>query len=147
MSSDGELSKGRAFQKKPAYSVLNILQARQTFQAARAVCKLIYPIKSSSWPPLNEIWTILDPHLSASHTKFKLQTVHVHKPSTKAALGHMAGPTAMSRGNWTAFNPEIYPNQNPAFKYARGCFCSESLLFLHEKNKQEYTYVMFRYIH
>lgn len=95
--------------------MLNILQASQTFQAARTVCKLTYPSKSSSWPPLNEIWTILDPHLSASHMKFKLQTVHVqkalaHKPYTEAALGQMAGPTAMSRGNWTAFNPATYPN-------------------------------------
>lgn len=84
--------------------------------------------------------------------KFKLQTVDVqkavaHKPSTKAALGHMAGPTAMSRGNWAAFNPETNPDQNPAFKYARECLCFESLLFLHEKNKQEYTCVMFQYIH
>lgn len=113
-----------AFQKKTAYSMLNILQGSQTFQATRAVCKFTHPSKSSSWPPLKEIWTILDSHLSASHMKFKLQTVNVqkalaHKPYTKAAFGQMAGPTAMSRGNWTAFNPETYPNQNPAFKYER----------------------------
>lgn len=86
-----------AFQKKPAYSMLNILQASQTFQAARAVCKLTYPSKSSSWPPLNEIWTILDPHLSASHMKFKLQTVHVqkalaYKPTLKLHLDRWQDP-------------------------------------------------------
>lgn len=120
--------------------MLNILQASQTFQAASAVCKLTYPTQSSSWPPLNEIWTILDPHLSASHMKFKLQTVHVQKalackPDTKAALGHMAGPTALSRGNGTAINSEMYQNQTPALKYARECFCFDPLFFLHEKKK------------
>lgn len=73
--------------------------------------------------------------------KFKLQTIHVqkalvYKPHTKAALGQMAGPTAMSRGNRTAVNPETYPNQNPAFKYARECFCFEPLFFPREKKKK-----------